>query len=87
MVFNLLAVDLVLLGYRHMLLQTIKARGFAMVCAGLGIATFLIHLGFAVFGHRTFHLPLSMSLIAACLVSAMCLLRSLRTVVQGRPGA
>jgi len=87
MVFNLLAVDLVLLGYRHMLLQTSKARGFAMVCAGLGIVTFHIHLGFAIFGHCAFHLPLSMTVIAACLVSAMCLLRSLRTVVQGRPGA
>ncbi|MET4681460.1 DUF6713 family protein [Stenotrophomonas rhizophila] len=87
LVFNLLAVGVVLLGYRHVLLQTSKARGFAMVCAVLGIATFLIHLGFAMFGHRTFHLPLSMTVIAACLVSAMCLLRSLRTVAQGRPGA
>lgn len=87
LVFNLLAVGLVLLGYRHVLLQTSRARGFAMVCAGLGIATFLIHLGFAVFGHRAFYLPLSMTVIAACLVSAMCLLRSLRTVAQGRPGA
>lgn len=87
MVFNLLAVGLVLLGYRHVLLQASKARGFAMVCAGLGIATFLIHLGFAIFGYCAFHLPLSMTVIAACLVSAMCLLRSLRTVVQGRPGA
>ncbi|MBU2249707.1 MAG: hypothetical protein KKD77_23370, partial [Gammaproteobacteria bacterium] len=61
--------------------------GFAMVCAALGIATFLIHLGFAVFGHRAFHLPLSMAVIAACLVSAVCLLRSLRTDAQGRPRA
>jgi hypothetical protein len=82
LVFNLLAVGLVLLGYRHVLLQTSRARGFAMVRGALGIAAFLIHLGFAVFGHRAFHLPLSMTVIAACLVSAMCLLRSLRTVAR-----
>lgn len=82
LVFNLLAVGMVLLGYRHVLLQTAKARGFAMICTALGLATFVIHLGFAVFGHRAFHLPLSMAVIGACLVSALWLLRSIRSTTR-----
>lgn len=82
LVFNLLAVGIVLLGYRHVLLQTRKARGFAMICASLGVTTFAIHLGFAAFGHRAFHLPLSMVVMGACLVSAVWLLRSLRTAAR-----
>jgi hypothetical protein len=78
LVFNLIAVGIMLAGYRHVVLRTNKARGFAMFCAALGLATFAIHLGFAAFGHRAFHLPLSIVIILACLVSAVWLLRAIR---------
>lgn len=86
LVFNLIAVGVVVLGYRHVVLQTGKARGFARLCAALGLATFIIHLGFALYGHRAFHLPVSMAIILACLVSALCLLRSLRSAAAASAG-
>ncbi|ROP76849.1 hypothetical protein EDF74_2510 [Stenotrophomonas rhizophila] len=81
-VFNLIAVGILLVGYRHVVLQTSKARGYALLCAALGLATFAIHVGFAAFGHRAFHLPLSMAVILTCLVSALWLLRSIRTATR-----
>ncbi|MNK56757.1 hypothetical protein D3C87_758040 [compost metagenome] len=83
LVFNLAAIALVLAGYRHVLLATARATLYACVCAALGVGTFLIHAGFALAGLEQFHLPLSMTIIALCLASAVCLLRDLRRV-QGQ---
>lgn len=69
--FNLLAIALVLVGYRHVLLGTAHARRYARICAALGIATFAIHAGFAAFGERSFHLPLSIAIILACLLGGL----------------
>ena len=73
LLFNLLAVPVLLVGYRHVLLGTVRARVYARICAALGIATFLIHAGFAVAGERSFHLPLSMAIIVACLLGGVML--------------
>ena len=78
LVFNLAAISLVLVGYRHVLLNTTQAPWYAAVCAALGVGTFLIHAGFALAGQEQFHLPLSVAIIALCLACAAWLLRDLR---------
>lgn len=68
LVFNFAAIALVLVGYRHVVLATTQARFYASCCAALGLATFVIHAGFALAGREQFHLPLSMAIIVLCLV-------------------
>ena len=80
LVFNLAAIALVLVGYRHVLLGTQRAKFYAGVCAALGIGTSLIHAGFALAGLEQFHLPLSVAIIVLCLVCAVWLLCDLRRV-------
>ena len=80
LLFNLLALPVLLLGYRHVVLGSPQARTYARICAALGIATFLIHAGFAAAGERSFHLPLYIAIIAACLLAGLWLgWRSRRT--------
>lgn len=83
LVFNLAAIAVVLAGYRHVLLATPRAPLYACVCAALGVGTCLIHAGFALAGLEQFHLPLSMAIIALCLVCAVWLLCDLRRI-RGR---
>lgn len=71
LLFNLLAVPVLLLGYRHVVLGSARARLYARICAALGVATFVIHAGFAAFGERSFHLPLSIAVILACLLGGV----------------
>ncbi|WP_447906964.1 DUF6713 family protein [Stenotrophomonas geniculata] len=78
LLFNLFAVGAVLWGYRHALLGTSTARGYALVCGALGIGTALIHLAFALLGRSEFHLPLSIIVLLACFVSGGGLLLQLR---------
>lgn len=78
LVFNLAAITLVLVGYRHVLLGSRQAPRYAAVCAALGVGTFLIHAGFALAGLAQFHLPLSVAIIVLCLASAVWLLRDVR---------
>ena len=80
LVFNLAAIALVLVGYRHVLLATPQAALYAGVCAALGAGTFLIHAGFALVGLEQFHLPLSMAILGLCLACAAWLLRDVRRV-------
>ncbi len=86
LVFNLAAIAVVLAGYRQVLLALPRARLYACICAALGVATFVIHAGFALAGQEQFHLPLSMAVIVLCLGCAGWLLNALR--LQGsRPVA
>ena len=78
LVFNLAAITVVLVGYRHVLLGTQQASRYAAVCAALGVGTFLIHAGFALAGLDQFHLPLSMAIIVLCLACGVWLLGDLR---------
>ena len=66
LVFNLAAIAV--------LLALPRARLYAGICAALGVATFLIHAGFALAGWEQFHLPLSVVIIAGCLGCALWLL-------------
>ncbi|OHV98147.1 membrane protein [Janthinobacterium lividum] len=84
LVFNLAAIALVLVGYRHVLLATPRAVLYACVCAALGAGTCLIHAGFALAGLEQFHLPLSVAIIALCLASAVWLLCDVRRVLGQR---
>ena len=72
--FNLAAIAVLLAGYRQVLLVLPRARLYAGICAALGVATFLIHAGFALAGWEQFHLPLSVVIIAGCLGCALWLL-------------
>ena len=81
LVFNLAAITLVLVGYRHVLLATPRAVLYACVCAALGVGTCLIHVGFALAGMEQFHLPLSVAIIVLCLASAVWLLCDVRRVL------
>lgn len=76
--FNLAAIAVVLAGYRQVLLALPRARLYAGICGALGVATFLIHAGFALAGREQFHLPLSMAVIVLCLGCGAWLLNELR---------
>ena len=84
LVFNLAAIAVVLVGYRHVLLASERASFFAAVCTALGVGTCLIHAGFALAGLEQFHLPLSVAIIVLCLASATWLLRDLRYINKQR---
>ena len=71
LLFNLVAIPALLLGYAEVVLGGTKAVLFASACAALGILTFLIHAGFALAGFDQFHLPFSIVLIALCPLSAL----------------
>ncbi len=44
---------------------------FALALALVGLATFLIHVSFALLGHREFGLPMSWMVLSATLVSSL----------------
>lgn len=67
LVFNAVAVAALLAGYRSVVLDDRHARTWAFACGGLGVVTFVLHAGFALWGHRDFNLPLSVLVILACL--------------------
>lgn len=71
LVFNSLIIPVVLLGYKHVVQSSDKAIIFSTICATLGVATFLIHSGFALAGLEQFHLPLSMAIILLCLPTSL----------------
>lgn len=78
LLFNALAVGLLLHGYRQVILSTPLARRYALLSGGIGVLTALLHAGFAAVGNPQFGLPLSIATIAACLVSGTGLLLKTR---------
>ena len=78
LLFNALAVGLLLHGYRQVILGTPQARRYAQLCGGIGVLTALLHAGFAAVGNQQFGLPLSIATIVACLVSGTGLLLKAR---------
>jgi len=82
LLFNILAIPVLLVGYRSVLLGTVNAVFFAKVCAGLGLITFLIHAGFGLAGYHQFHLPASISILILCLASALWLMAGIRSSSQ-----
>lgn len=73
LLFNVLAVGLLLHGYRQVILGTPQARRYALLCGGVGVLTALLHAGFALAGHHEFHLPLSIATIIASLATGLML--------------
>ncbi|WP_085704829.1 DUF6713 family protein [Pseudomonas sp. B8(2017)] len=82
LLFNILAIPVLLVGYRSVLLGKVNAVFFAKVCAGLGLITFLIHAGFGLAGYHQFHLPASISILILCLASSVWLMAGIRSSSQ-----
>ncbi|MFJ7809594.1 DUF6713 family protein [Pseudomonas asiatica] len=82
LLFNILAIPVLLVGYRSVLLGTVNTVFFAKVCAGLGLITFLIHAGFGLAGYHQFHLPASISILILCLASSVWLMAGIRSSSQ-----
>jgi hypothetical protein len=78
LIFNAVAVGLLLHGYRQVVLRTSHATRYALLCGGIGVLTALLHAGFAASGHQEFNLPLSIATIAACLASGAGLMLKAR---------
>ena len=78
LIFNALAVGLLLHGYRQVILGEPQARRYALLCGGIGVLTALLHAGFAATGNQQFDLPLSIATILACLASGTGLLLKAR---------
>jgi hypothetical protein len=82
LLFNILALPVVLVGYRSVLLGTRNAVVLAKICAGLGLITVLIHASFGLAGFHQFHLPASIAILIACLASALWLIAAIRSSSQ-----
>lgn len=82
--FNLAVVPILLLGLRAVVLNRKSGLNYCLFASTLGLATLLIHLGFALAGFKQFNLPISVTIIGACGVCGLALLvatlRSGRTV-------
>ncbi|MEG0184201.1 MAG: DUF6713 family protein [Stenotrophomonas sp.] len=74
LLFNLVAIGVLLRGYRQVVLKLPSARRYALLCGALGVATTLIHAGFAALGRDEFNLPLSLLALLACLLCGSALL-------------
>ena len=68
LLFNKFVIPIVLVGYEQVVTKSLKAKLFSYVCGFLGILTFLLHSGFALFGAEQFHLPLSILIIVLFLI-------------------
>lgn len=84
LLFNIFIIPFVLLGYQQVILNTPKANLYAYICAGLGMITFAIHLGFYLFGFDEFMLPLSWAVLITCLVSGSWLMVNTRKFTKNR---
>jgi hypothetical protein len=82
LLFNIVLIPIVLLGYRSVIAHEQKARNYSYFCAGLGITTFIIHLVFIILDYEQFTLPLSMFVIASCLISSLYQIK--QTLKYGR---
>lgn len=71
LLFNIVALPIVLFGYRQVILNTEKARLFSYVCGGLAVLTFIIHTVFFLLGYHQFNLPLSFTIIVFCLITGL----------------
>jgi hypothetical protein len=68
LLFNILAIPFVLVGYGQVIKRAANAKIFSYICGSLGIVTFLIHASFTLLDVDGFNLPLSILLIILCLV-------------------
>ena len=66
LIFNLVAFPVVILGYRKLLKKEHNYAMYSYICGGLGVLTLILHIVFATFGFKEFHLPLSILIIILC---------------------
>ncbi|MEP1740416.1 MAG: DUF6713 family protein [Kangiellaceae bacterium] len=66
LLFNLVAFPIIVVGYKKLLTLSSNYLAYSYACGGLGLLTFIIHAGFAMFGFEEFHLPLSIAVIVLC---------------------
>ena len=71
LLFNIAVLPVLLLGYEKVVCRHPKAILYAYFCASLGLLTFAIHVIFLALGKEQFTLPLSLAIIAGCLISAL----------------
>jgi len=80
LLFNLLILPIVLLGYRSVIINDSHAKSYAYICAGLGLLTVIIHSGFFLKGYEQFNLPFSLVILLLCLISSCWQLIIIRRV-------
>jgi hypothetical protein len=68
--FNLGIVPALIWGLRSVILLEKKGFIYSLFTSLLGVLTFLIHLGFFIFGFKQFNLPISIAIIVLCMLSA-----------------
>ena len=71
LLFNILAIPLLLIGYKHILKSTATAIKSSYICAGVGLLLFFAHAVFLLLGYEQFRLPLSLAIIGLCLISSI----------------
>lgn len=70
-ILNVLITFPFLAGLAAVASRTRAGVGFALALALLGIATFAIHVGFALRGHREFGVPTSWAVLCGALLSSL----------------
>lgn len=69
LLFNIVAIPILLIGYRQVILANASAIAYSYLCGILGVVTCLIHLAFYWSGFEQFTLPLSIFILVLCFVS------------------
>ena len=82
LLFNIVAVPVLLVGYKKVVEVSSAAIKYAYFCASLGGLTFVIHALFLVFGYEQFMLPLSLLIIVMCLLSSIWQFKQIRKVAR-----
>jgi hypothetical protein len=72
-VLNVLLILPVLVGLTRVAKGTRDGAAFALVLSSVGVATFFIHLGFALHGHSEFATPVSWTVLSGALLSSLAL--------------
>ena len=71
LLFNIAIIPVLILGYKNVVESSKLAVRYAYFCSGLGVTTFVVHAIFLVLGYDQFKLPLSLVIIAFCLLSSI----------------
>ncbi len=69
LLYNLVLIPLLLVGYKNVLLCRASAVIYSYFCAGLGLLVFLVHGSFLIAGYDQFKLPTSMGIILGCFIA------------------
>ncbi len=70
-IFNLAIIPVLLLGFKSVVLKNKSGYYYSCFLSLLGLLTFLIHSGFYLNKYSQFTLPISLTVIILCAVSAV----------------